>query len=72
MNALRIAAFAGVAVLFGASGTFAQDQDDVASFYKGKTISLYIGSDVGGGYNAYARTVWRYLPEDVPGKPKGG
>ena len=69
MNALRITAFASVAVLFGASGVFAQDQDKVAAFYKCKTISLYIGSDVGGGYNAYARTVWRYLPEYIPGKP---
>ena len=66
---MRVAIFAAVAAALVSGSAFAQDQDKVAAFYKGKTISLYIGSDVGGGYNAYARTVWRYLPEYIPGKP---
>lgn len=42
---------------------------DVESFYRGKTINLFIGSNVGGGYDAYGRLVARYLGKYVPGKP---
>jgi tripartite-type tricarboxylate transporter receptor subunit TctC len=68
---MRVAIVAAVAAALVSAGAYAQDknQDKVAAFYKGKTISVYIGSDVGGGYNAFARTVWRYLPEYLPGKP---
>ncbi|MEE8622465.1 MAG: hypothetical protein V3T27_01130, partial [Alphaproteobacteria bacterium] len=33
----------------------------VADFYKGKTITIYIGYSPGGGYDAYARTVGRHI-----------
>jgi tripartite-type tricarboxylate transporter receptor subunit TctC len=42
---------------------------DVSGFYKNKTLELYVGSDVGGGYNAYARTVGMVIGRYVPGKP---
>jgi tripartite-type tricarboxylate transporter receptor subunit TctC len=42
---------------------------DVESFYRGKTINLYIGSNVGGGYDAYGRLVARYIGKYIPGKP---
>ena len=41
----------------------------VAKFYKGKTISLYIGFSPGGGYDAYARLVARFMGPHIPGKP---
>jgi tripartite-type tricarboxylate transporter receptor subunit TctC len=44
-------------------------QDDVAAFYKGRQIRLYIGSAAGGGYDAYARLIGRYLGRYIPGNP---
>src|ERR1019366_8207625 len=41
----------------------------VADFYKGKTITMIVGSDVGGGYDLTARTVARYLGRYIPGHP---
>jgi tripartite-type tricarboxylate transporter receptor subunit TctC len=40
-----------------------------AEFYKGKTISIIVGSDVGGGYDLTARTVARHLGKHIPGRP---
>ena len=40
-----------------------------ADFYAGKTIEFVIGSDVGGGYDVYARAIGRYLPRYIPGNP---
>ena len=43
--------------------------DDVADFYKGKTITLTVSSSAGGGYDTLARTVARFLGKHVPGNP---
>ena len=40
-----------------------------ADFYKGKTVELYIGYSVGGGYDVYARLLARYLGKHIPGNP---
>jgi len=40
-----------------------------AEFYKGKTVELYIGYSVGGGYDLYARMIARYLGRHIPGNP---
>ncbi len=40
-----------------------------ADFYKGKTIDLYIGTSVGGGYDAYARILARHMSKYIPGEP---
>jgi tripartite-type tricarboxylate transporter receptor subunit TctC len=39
-------------------------------FYRGKTINLIIGFDVGGGYDIYARLGARHLGDYIPGMPK--
>lgn len=41
----------------------------VADFYRGKTIYMVIGSATGGGFDAYARIIGRYLPRYLPGHP---
>jgi tripartite-type tricarboxylate transporter receptor subunit TctC len=41
----------------------------VADFYRGKTISIVVGSDSGGGYDINARTLARYLGRYIPGNP---
>jgi len=43
--------------------------DEVADFYKGKTILMTVGSDAGGGYDIYARLIARHLGRHVPGNP---
>ena len=43
--------------------------DDVADFYKGKSITLIVSSSAGGGYDTLARTVARFLGRHVPGSP---
>ena len=41
----------------------------LAEFYKGKTVDLYIGYSVGGGYDLYARMIARHLGKHIPGNP---
>jgi tripartite-type tricarboxylate transporter receptor subunit TctC len=41
----------------------------VADFYQGKTITILVGSDVGGGYDLTARTLAHHLARHVPGHP---
>jgi tripartite-type tricarboxylate transporter receptor subunit TctC len=41
----------------------------VADFYRGKTISLYIGFPPGGGYDLYGRIVAPFFARHIPGNP---
>ncbi len=41
----------------------------VAEFYKGKTITLQIGSGVGGGYDLLGRLFARHMGKYIPGNP---
>src|SRR3984957_12991878 len=41
----------------------------VEQFYKGKRISFLVASAAGGGYDAYARLVTRYIGRFIPGNP---
>lgn len=43
--------------------------DAVADFYKGKTLTIWVGYGSGGGYDTTARLVGRYFGEHIPGKP---
>ena len=43
--------------------------DEVSDFYRGKTISLYIGFSQGGGYDAFGRLVARFIGNHIPGAP---
>jgi tripartite-type tricarboxylate transporter receptor subunit TctC len=38
-------------------------------FYAGKTIDFIIGSNPGGGYDIYARTLARHMVRHIPGNP---
>src|SRR5215831_14849768 len=44
-------------------------QDAVEAFYRGKTVTITVGSAVGGGYDTYARLVARHLGRHIPGNP---
>jgi tripartite-type tricarboxylate transporter receptor subunit TctC len=41
----------------------------VADFYRGKTISVLIGVNVGGGYDFEARLLARFMRAHIPGNP---
>jgi tripartite-type tricarboxylate transporter receptor subunit TctC len=44
-------------------------QDAVEAFYRGKTVTITVGSAVGGGFDTYARLVARHLGKYIPGSP---
>jgi tripartite-type tricarboxylate transporter receptor subunit TctC len=52
--------------LGASSPTYPQD---VADFYAGKQVSLYIGYSPGGGYDTYARVLARHIGKHIPGNP---
>jgi len=52
-----------------AAGTGLARADGIADFYKGRDVSLIIGYSVGGGYDAYARLLARYVGRHIPGEP---
>jgi tripartite-type tricarboxylate transporter receptor subunit TctC len=52
-----------------AAATPAAAQQDVADFYKGKTIRIIVGVGVGSGYDLNARVLARYLSAHIPGNP---
>lgn len=39
------------------------------NYYKGKTITLYVSTPPGGGYDLYARLFARHLGNHIPGNP---
>jgi predicted outer membrane repeat protein len=55
------------AMLAGVPG-MAQAQSTEA-FFKSTTLSMYVGSGAGGGYDAVGRLVGRYLTRYLPGNP---
>jgi tripartite-type tricarboxylate transporter receptor subunit TctC len=55
------------ALLSAAPGAAAADT--VADFYRGKTISLYVGFPPGGGYDLYARVFAPYFTRHISGNP---
>lgn len=55
-------------VLAGLAGAPAAAQS-VEQFYKGKQIKFILGSAGGGGYDAYSRSITRYMGNHIPGKP---
>src|SRR5436190_16118098 len=47
----------------------ARAQEAVAQFYKGKQITVLVGSSAGGGYDIYARLLARHMPKHIAGSP---
>jgi tripartite-type tricarboxylate transporter receptor subunit TctC len=61
----RSAALAAIALAAALPATTAIAADHFA----GKSIMVTVGTGPGGGYDRYARTVARHLPNHIPGKP---
>ncbi len=49
--------------------SLASAQEDVAEFYKGKTVRLLVGIGVGSGYDVNARVLARHMSKHIPGNP---
>jgi tripartite-type tricarboxylate transporter receptor subunit TctC len=47
----------------------AMAQDEVAGFYKGRTVTVQVGSAAGGNYDLIARTIARHMGKHIPGRP---
>ncbi len=63
--ALAMALGASLSTLIVASAT----ADPIADFYKGRQVTIIVGSTAGGGYDLYARLVGRHLGRFLPGNP---
>lgn len=59
--------FAAVALLVAAAPSAVAD--DVADFYKGKTLTIVVGHEPGTGFDVYARVLQRHLRRHIPGNP---
>jgi tripartite-type tricarboxylate transporter receptor subunit TctC len=66
LRLLRILAYTCVALLASQAPALAQP---AADFYRGKTISLYVGFPPGGGYDLYGRMMLPYFSKHIPGNP---
>src|SRR3954451_21831746 len=58
-----VIAIASFCLLVPAHPSQAQD------FFRGKTIRLLVGSQVGASYDSYARILARHMPRHIPGQP---
>ncbi len=61
--------FAIVCLAFSVAGVAPAAGQAVADFYRGKNLTLLIGSGEGGGFDASARLAAQFLPKFLPGAP---
>ena len=60
-------AVAGAILAFWTSASTAAE--DAGRFYKGRTVSIVIGHEVGTGFDIYGRVLARHLSRHIPGNP---
>ena len=59
----------GLAAALVAAPLVAAEAQTPEEFYAGKTIDLYIGYSVGGGYDIYGRALAQHMSKHIPGNP---
>ena len=69
MTLRKLLGASGALVAFGAIASAPAAAQDLASFYKGKQMTIVVGSSAGGGYDTYARLVGRHMGKHIPGNP---
>src|SRR5262249_111115 len=62
-------AAAALAASLVARATPTTAQEDLAAFYRGKTLRIVVGVSVGSGYDLNARLLARYMAPHIPGNP---
>jgi tripartite-type tricarboxylate transporter receptor subunit TctC len=58
-----------IALAFALAGTATANADAVSDFYKGKTVSIVVGHEVGTGFDVYSRVLIRHMGKHIPGAP---
>jgi tripartite-type tricarboxylate transporter receptor subunit TctC len=66
---LRLSTLALVALGVWSQAALGDEHANKEPFYKGKTISLIIGSNASGGYDGYGRLLSRHMGRHIPGNP---
>ena len=66
---MKRAPLALLVLLFVASSPALAQQEDVAAFFRGKTLRLIVGVGVGSGYDINARLLARHMTAHIPGQP---
>lgn len=66
MRTTGAGAMLAAATFLTAVPAFAQQASD---FYRGRNLTIIVGSDAGSGYDAYARLVGRHIAKHIPGNP---
>src|SRR5262249_48638634 len=56
-------------VVIAAMAPVSAHAQDVANFYRGRTINLTAGFNPGGGADTYARLIARHIGKHIPGNP---
>jgi tripartite-type tricarboxylate transporter receptor subunit TctC len=67
MTTKTMRCFAAAVALLAAAAPAAADE--VADFYKNKTVTVVVGHEVGTGFDIYARVLQRHLRRHIPGNP---
>lgn len=57
------------ALLLAAAWPAAPHAQTVEEFYRGRSITMLVGSGAGGGYDTYARIFARHMSQHIPGNP---
>jgi tripartite-type tricarboxylate transporter receptor subunit TctC len=63
------AAMAAAALMAASALPSTATADPVADFYRGKTVTMFVGFDAGGGYDTTARILTRHFGRHIPGNP---
>jgi tripartite-type tricarboxylate transporter receptor subunit TctC len=66
LTSITAAALAAGLVFHAAT---ARAADSVADFYKGKTVTIYVGLAAGGLYSTFAQILARHMGKHIPGEP---
>src|SRR5262249_31835693 len=69
MNRQRLLLRAAVLVLLAISPARPATAQPAADFYRGRQVTMIIGSSSGGGYDTQGRLVARHLGRKIPGNP---
>ena len=65
----RPAPFALLALALCAIWNSATAAGPISDFYRGRNLTISVGSAAGSGFTLYARLIARHLPKHIPGSP---
>ncbi len=63
-----VAVAASLALAFGIAANVAR-ANDVADFYRGRSVSIVVANEPGTGFDIYGRTLARHIGRFIPGNP---